>query len=269
MSAAIFTTDVNGRPKTVVLTLYATPDEMSRGCTKLIKISRRNAYGFVEERNLEIEISRNAVAGTVYSFESAGDYLGDGQFQSINVELQPASGGHTSAPPLSAYNAWSLPAYNTAGFNQSQSSFTSARPAPNHPVNTPDDPNSTWDYFKDRTSSPYAPAQHAVFTTGPFQQLKVFRSGDYDISYLPNGDVAVQLRVALTDFDHRLVFRRILSDGTPLTIQFSDMNTIGIPEYKPRFFNRMGNSPLSGNLHLLVVSDVRREIDCSGCLCCV
>jgi len=256
----ILTSTVNGRPKVVTLSLYLTPEEFMRPGIKMVSLVRRNQYGANENRSLEIEINRDTREGDIYTFEKVGDYLDNGDYQTINVVIRQTSNAHPQQNYNTVFNAMNLPAYSN---NPHQPSM------PMQPSTSVQPPS----YFHNAPPAPMPvvpmPFNQLGNSNSPFQQLKVGRSGDSDISYLSNGDVAVQLRIGLNDFSRNdLVFRRILADGSTLKIEAIDMSVIGVPEYKPNFFRPVPGSSLTGNMHILIISDIRPSFNCSSLACC-
>ncbi|ELA42132.1 uncharacterized protein VICG_00773 [Vittaforma corneae ATCC 50505] len=116
----ILTSTVNGRPKNVVLTLYLTPEELQRGCRKIVKIVRRGKMGFEQSFELNVDVPMNAVKGTVYTFDNAGDYLGNDVFQNINILLDSTDNnpqyfyGNPQSADMSTFQAWKLAPYGAA-----------------------------------------------------------------------------------------------------------------------------------------------------------
>lgn len=259
MTAPIILTNmVNGRPKNVVLTLYLTPEEFQRGCKKIVKIVRRGKMGFEQSFELEVDVPMHAVKGTVYTFDNAGDYLGNDMFQNINVMLESTDSnaqcfyGHPQQVDASTFQAWKLAPYGTT---EPQVSM------PQQPAMlAANDPNVSG---YPRTSSSSIPS---------FSQLKVFKEGEYDISYFPNGDVGVQLRFSVQSLASPFFnFKQTLADGSRLRLFARDVQTVGIPEYKPRMFTPVIGSNLTGNILLLAIGDnanAPSNRHLSSALCC-
>lgn len=287
---------LNSQLTDLALPLALTQKEFLTGCRKTVEITRTGMNGYPEVFNLEVAVPQNSTKGTMYVYDGMGDYLGNGMFQNITVILEvsfyPSNLLKFRPSQLESYDSYisrqnsSILCNNNNLWNKTDSNLVNnsidnnllnnfisnlGNNLPNNILGNNLGNNLTNNNLGNILQGFGNPSNYGS-NLSPFTSLNVFKPWDFNISYFPNGDVGLQLRIPLDALNNKtLAFEQILVDGSKLYLPYSKLRVIGTPDHKNNLFIPIKGSKLTGNVVLLVIVDMDTKDNQSSFLsffCC-